>query len=429
MELNTRLDRDRFTWMSRDLTSSDRASMLVEVTAPALPHQERTVPTNLVVVLDRSGSMGGARIEQAKKALCAVVDQLAPGDTFGLVTFDDQVEVPVPAGPVIDRDAVKRRINAVAARGMTDLSAGLVRGLKEARRIEALEGVRVLLVSDGHANAGVTDPVVLGRRTAEFLEHRITTSTLGMGLGYDETVLDEIARQGSGNEHFAQEADAAAAAIGAECGELLGQRFLSCRLTVALGNGVREVRVLNEVASREVEGGVQIELGSFSPEQTKSLVLQFDPKRAPKPGRRKVAGVRFTYVLADDLTDHAVSHTVWAHIAGPDDRPGKVDRDVMAEVVFQGVQRHKRRATDALQYGDLEAARRRYARALRTIRRHLPEVPRNRRSEFEADLAFIGDALARLDAPTSDGVAFIGKSMTASLAHNSRTRDRRRPSA
>lgn len=426
MELNTRLDRDRFTWMAPHLTTSDRASLLVEVTVPPLPHSGRVVATNLVVVLDRSGSMSGAPLDHAKRALCDVVDRLAPTDTFGLVAFDNAVDVVVPAGPVADRDQLKAMINRVDAGGSTDLAAGLVRGLKEARRLESTDGVRVLLVSDGHANHGVTDPEVIGRRAGQFVYDRITTSVLGMGLGYDEVLLESVARRGAGNNYFAAEVGDAVEAIAAECGELLAQRFLSVRLSVTMGNGVKEARVLGDLSHRPIADGVQIELGGFMPEQTRSVVLQFDPKQATKPGRRKVATVRVTYVLADDLEDYSVSHTVWAQVAGPNDRPAKIDREVAAEVVFQEVQRHKRRATDALQAGDLEAARRRYERALRSIRRHWPDIPRERRPEFELDILFIQSALERLEEPTTDGLEFVRKSMSANLALTMRTRDRRR---
>ena len=427
MELNTRLDRDRFTWMSRNLTTSDRASLLVEVTAPPLPRSERVVSTNLVVVLDRSGSMSGDPLEHAKRALCDVIDRLAPTDTFGLVTFDNQVDVVVPAGPVADRDKLKERVRSVTAGGSTDLASGLVRGLKEARRLEAVDGVRVLLVSDGHANHGVTDPDVIGRRAGQFIDNRITTSVLGMGLGYDEVLLESISKRGAGNNYFAQEVGDAVEAIAAECGELLAQRFLSVRLAVTMGNGVKDVRVLGDLNIRPVDDGVLVELGSFTADQMRSVVLQFDPKQATKPGRRKVATVRLTYVLADDLEDYSVSHTVWAQVAGPNDKPAKIDRDVMAEVVFQGVQRHKRRATDAVQAGDIDAARRRYERALRNIRRHWDSIPRERRPEFERDITFIEDALERLREPTYDAMQIVGKAMTANLSVNMRTRDRRRP--
>ncbi|MCD9198322.1 vWA domain-containing protein [Aeromicrobium wangtongii] len=424
MELNTRLDRDRYTWMSP--APSDRASMLVEITSPELPRSEHPVPTHLVVVLDRSGSMDGAPLDHAKDALCDVVDRLAPTDTFGLVTFDNQVDVIVPAGPVTDRGQLKARIRAISAGGSTDVAAGLVRGLKEARRLETTEGARVLLVSDGHTNHGVVDAAVIAQRAGQFLEHRITTSVLGMGLGYDEMLLESIAKSGAGNNYFAQESGDAVEAIAAECGELLAQRFLSVRLSVTLGNGVKDLRVLGDLNARPNEAGVVVELGSFTADQMRSVVMQFTPKQATKPGRRKVATVRVSYVLADDLQDYSVSHTVWANVAGPNDRPAKVDREVMAEVVFQGVQLHKRRATDAVQSGDLEAARRRYERALRMIRRHWAEIPLERRAEFEQDRAFIEKSLRRLDEPTADDMRFIGKAMTANLSMSMRTRDRRR---
>ncbi|NRQ50416.1 vWA domain-containing protein [Aeromicrobium stalagmiti] len=430
MELNTRLDRDRFTWMSRDLTAGDRASMLVEVTAPPLPRSERVVATNLVVVLDRSGSMSGDPLEHAKRALCDVIDRLAPTDTFGLVTFDNTVDVVVPAGPVTDRTRLKALVQSVRPGGSTDLAAGLVRGLKEAHRLEATDGVRVLLVSDGHANAGVTDPDVIGRKAREYLDQRISTSALGMGLGYDEVLLEAVSRSGAGNNYFAQEVGDAVAAIGAECGELLAQRFLSVRLSVVPGNGVKDVRVLGDLNVRSTDDGVQIELGSFTAEQTRSVVLQFDPKQAPKPGRRKVATVRLTYVLADDLGDYSTSQTVWAKVAGPNDRPARIDRDVAAEVIFQGVQRHKRRATDALQVGDIDAAKRRYERALRSIRRHWDTIPRERRPEFEKDRALIESTLAGLEIDSGPmAVSYASKRMSADIAGNMRTRDRRRPNA
>ena len=121
------------------------------------------------------------------------MDRLGPKDSFGLVLFDDQIEIAVPAGKVRDRDVIKHAIKQVEARNSTDLGSGLIRGIQEARRLKSKSGVRVLLISDGHANVGVTDPAVLARHVGGFVEHRITTSTLGMGLGYDELLLSAIA--------------------------------------------------------------------------------------------------------------------------------------------------------------------------------------------------------------------------------------------
>lgn len=427
MELNTHVSQDRFFWMKSDLGSKDRAAVIIDVEAPAVAGRKDAAPTNLVVVLDRSGSMSGDRLAHARKALCDIVERLSPSDTFGLVTFDDEVEVNIPAGPVTDREAIQRVIKAITPRGSTDLAAGLVRGLQEARRLESLAGVRVLLVSDGHANVGVTDADVVGKFAAKQLEHRITTSTLGMGLGYDEILLSAIARQGAGNEHFAEEADTAAGVIAKECGELLSQRFLSCRLTVTPANGVTGMRVLNEATMRELADGVQIEMGGFQPEQLRSLMVQFSPKQATRPGRRKMATLRLDYVLADDLSDHSVSHTVWAQVAAETDVAPVVNRDVMAELAFQRAQRHKRHGMEALnRYRDGEAEHS-FKEAIRILKKALPNVPRNRRDEFKADIQFIEQMRHRALAPTAmlADRAFAAKAMSAQITGSSRYRGRR----
>lgn len=386
MELTTRLDRNRYHWLVPDVENTDPAALLVEVTTPPLTTAERRVPASLVVVLDRSGSMGGDRLEHAQKALCDVVDRLCPSDVFGLVTFDGDVEVPIPAGPVTDPERLKSVIGSIHARGSTDLAAGLVRGLKEARRLESETGVRVLLISDGHANAGVTDPAIIGPKVAEFVDARITTSCLGVGLGYDEALLDVIAREGTGDMHFAAEADTAAGSVAQECGELLGHRFLQCRLTVSPGNGVGPVSLLNDLAHQTMPNGdLVIQLGHLASDQSRSLVMLFGAKRAPKPGRRKVAALRVAYTLADDLSDGSTSQTVWAQIASPTDRPGKVDRDVTSEVLFQRIQHSKAVASRALRLDGVEGAKTAYRRIVRAVTRHWADIPRDRRPEFQAE--------------------------------------------
>src|SRR6185369_11760504 len=116
-------------------------------------------PAALVVVIDRSGSMAGARLEGAKTALHALVDRLDPTDQFGVVVFDDTAQVAIPAGPLHDKASAHRAIDAIHPGGCTDLSAGYLRGLQEVRRVAASGAApgakHVLLVSDGHANAGV----------------------------------------------------------------------------------------------------------------------------------------------------------------------------------------------------------------------------------------------------------------------------------
>ncbi|MCX4427213.1 vWA domain-containing protein [Streptomyces mirabilis] len=103
----------------------------------------------------------------AKTALKDLVDRLRPDDNFGPVAFDDQAQVVAPAGPLTDKDAVKSAIAGLRPGGSTNLSPGYLRGLQEAERVAADAGATVLLISDGHANCGVTDPEILGEKADE----------------------------------------------------------------------------------------------------------------------------------------------------------------------------------------------------------------------------------------------------------------------
>src|ERR1044072_4601448 len=128
------------------IEGDEELSALVELTAPESPQKDHEpTPSTLIVVLDRSGSMGGGRLEGAKQALLTLVHRLSPTDRFGLVTFDDEVRVEVPAAAVADKQAVKVRIEHIRPGGCTNLSAGYLRGLQEARRVAAEEGATVLL--------------------------------------------------------------------------------------------------------------------------------------------------------------------------------------------------------------------------------------------------------------------------------------------
>lgn len=150
----------------------------MEITAPQPPEEPARTSATLQVVLDRSGSMRGAgKLDGAKRPLLALVDRLDSSDSFGLVSFDKQARLEIPAGPLHDKDAARARIAALQTGGSTDLSSGLLRGIQGARRASADSGATLLLISDGHANQGVTDYARLTARGA--YRHGVGISTLG----------------------------------------------------------------------------------------------------------------------------------------------------------------------------------------------------------------------------------------------------------
>ena len=130
MDINALLDVDLVA-----VESEDHLSVLLELTAPGARLRSSKAPEQLQVVLDRSGSMSGERLDAAKDALESLIARLDPTDNFGLVTFDDEVAVPIPAGPLADKHAAREAIRSVWPGGMTNLSGGYLRGIQEARRV------------------------------------------------------------------------------------------------------------------------------------------------------------------------------------------------------------------------------------------------------------------------------------------------------
>ena len=116
-------------------------------------------PVNLALVIDRSGSMRGDRLEKAKMAALMVVDKLGPEDVLSVVAFDSSVEVLVPAGKVKDPEMIRRTIMAISDNGQTALYDGVNTGLGQIREHLVKTHVnRLILLSDGQANVGPSSP-------------------------------------------------------------------------------------------------------------------------------------------------------------------------------------------------------------------------------------------------------------------------------
>ncbi|MFM8922109.1 MAG: vWA domain-containing protein, partial [Candidatus Nanopelagicaceae bacterium] len=214
--------------------TTDRVSLMVDLTAPIGDAQKSRPGQAVQVVLDRSGSMSGDRLRSAKESILKLLDRLAPQDSFGLVAFDDQALVIAPIRTMADHDlnALKKVIRELNTGGSTDLSAGYFMGLRELARVNTNNGATLLLISDGHANAGIKDPNELHDVATKSATTKITTSTIGIGDGYDENILESIARGGGGQHRFAFTIDEAVGAIAAEVNDLLEKSAVNAVLRV-----------------------------------------------------------------------------------------------------------------------------------------------------------------------------------------------------
>jgi Ca-activated chloride channel family protein len=160
---------------------------------------------DMVIVLDRSGSMGGEKIADARQAALNLLSSLSARDRFGLVTYSDGVQRLsnlVKVTPV-NRERLRSIINRISAGGATNLGAGLKEGINLLQSARENGNVRkVILISDGLANRGIVDPVSLGNMAAISVEKEFAVSTVGVGSNFNEHLMTLIADRAGGNYYY-----------------------------------------------------------------------------------------------------------------------------------------------------------------------------------------------------------------------------------
>jgi len=222
-------------------------SVLLRVSADpaALPPAGPRPNLNIAVVIDRSGSMSGRPLEEAKRCAKAIVDRLGDRDRMSVVAYDNNAEVIYPSMPVRDREAVRSSIDRIITGGSTALHDGWHLGATQvARHFRAEEVSRVLLLSDGVANHGLTDTDRISGHCADLAASGITTSTYGLGLNFNEDLMTRMAQDGQGQAHYGQTADDLMEPFQTEFDMLAALAARRLRLSLSTSPGMR-VRPLN----------------------------------------------------------------------------------------------------------------------------------------------------------------------------------------
>ena len=258
--------------------------LMFEVTAPEAPADENQLarePKGIVFVIDRSGSMGGGRLELVKQTITDMIPRLEPTDYLSVVTFDDDHRVELPYLQIKDvrMAELRKRIGEIYPGGSTNLEGGYREGLRQAAKAPAGVETTIVLLSDGQANSGSIDPVDLGRLAANATEHLITTSTLGIGEGYDETILNAMSVSGGGNHFAAYRLVEAVDGLNDEFDGLLKKTIANLKVEIeALGQFIHQdflVRKVNYLRDFQTfPGRATANLGDLASKEEKNFVFE-----------------------------------------------------------------------------------------------------------------------------------------------------------
>jgi Ca-activated chloride channel family protein len=269
------------------------ALLLITISAPIGKIERR--PVNLGVALDRSGSMSGEPLAIAKAALGQFVDQLLPEDRLTVVAFDD-VAVPIVSGQkATDKTAIRNAIAGIDVGGMTNLSAGwLAVSENVALAADPDTYSRIVLLSDGLANAGITAHDRLADIAIGFRKRGIATTAVGVGAGYDDEVLSLISAQSGGNLHHLDTLDGVGQILASEFEELISLYAQNIVLEIAPDSSVIDMNVLSGYPVQTRPGGVSIACGDIVAGDDRYVLLRFRCAAQPD-GSHQLTGITLKY--------------------------------------------------------------------------------------------------------------------------------------
>jgi Ca-activated chloride channel family protein len=343
------------------VSDPDERFLEIEVVAPErgfMPAPRRRPRLNIALVVDKSGSMAEARkIDFVREAAHRLVDQLQPGDRFALVAYDDRVDVPIPSEAFEDRRHAHRVIDGIRPGGATNLGGGLVEGFRQVRRRYDPDGInRVLLLSDGLANRGITSPDELSRIAAGEGEDGLSVTTFGVGYEFNEDLLSGLAESGRGTYYYIDQAQRIPDMLAREFSTLQNVYASDVEITIEVHAEVVIHEVLGYRFRRDGNRYI-VNVGSLSAGERRRVMCRVAPPRWGR-GSHRIGQVRVRYQLPGEKRPLSSSQEL--HLKWLDDRK-EVSREMNRDVsersaVFQANSARQKAAT-LVDKGDVAGAK------------------------------------------------------------------------
>ncbi len=325
---------------------------------------------NLSLVIDRSGSMAGDKIDYTRQAAQLLVQNLGMRDILSVVLYNDKVETLLLPEPVRRKDAINDQIGRIRPGGTTNLSGGWLEGCTLVAKNHQVERLnRVILISDGLANRGVTDPKQIVEMVAQKRATGVSTTTMGLGADFNEDLLMEMASAGGGAYYFIESAEVTPAIFNEELRGLLSLVGQNLTVQVETGVYVSSVDQLNAYPTEHDGAQTTYRLGDLFGSEVKAIVLALHVGPVLMPGEYTLANIRFGYeALGEGGTEHkAFTLPLTLRVVEADDKPRAVNADVRRNVLLLKAARARRKAVELADKGQ-------YNDAARVLREMVAEI-------------------------------------------------------
>lgn len=282
--------------------------LMARVVSGEAIHQQKRRPLNLSLVVDKSGSMAGDKIDYTRQAAQFLVQNLGVNDTLSIVLYNDTVETLLMPEKVQRKDAISQKISEIKPSGTTNLSSGWLEGCKlVAQNLNTPSVNRVILMSDGLANRGVTDKTQLVNMAQQKFGEGVSTTTMGLGTDFNEDLMMEMASAGGGAFYFIESPEVTPQIFQEELQGLLNVVAQNLVIGVLPANGVNIAGQLNAYAMKFDGAYTTFRLGDVFAEEIKALVLELTLPPLPE-GSHKIVNLRFEYdeLRENNTTQHHI---------------------------------------------------------------------------------------------------------------------------
>lgn len=375
--------------------SQDKNYLKVSLTGVKFESDKR-IPINLALVIDRSGSMSGNRIEKAREAAILAINMLNEDDTISVVAFDSDAEIIIPATKVTNKQRLINQINNnVTARGGTALFAGLSKGINQVKKQLSKDKVnRIILLSDGQANVGPSSVGELSELAVIAAKKNIAITTFGIGADYNEVLMSTIASYSDGNHVFVDNTLDLENVFVREFKDVMSVVAQDVVINIQLKEGVKPVRLLGRDGSIK-DNQVTVKMNQLYSNQEKYLLLEVIPSKGNTGEDKTLAQIELKYDnLLTNETENETQQVKIGYTNKPEVVKDSVIEDVVAETEIQKVTLENEKALEMYNAGDKAAAQK------------MLEDNRNRLMSISASMSSdSSDAKARLSQQASKNKA------------------------
>jgi Ca-activated chloride channel family protein len=358
----------------RPSVRSDRYA-LAHVEAPVRSTPTARPAVTVALVLDRSGSMADAKLTLARRAVEQALRGLEPRDRFSLVVYDDRIDVLVEstAASAEAKKLALSRLAAVEARGSTNLTEGWLRGCEQVGAALEPDVVgRVLLLTDGLANVGITDPAEIEHHAEELRRRSVATTTFGVGADFDERLLQAMARAGGGHFYFIATPAHIPDYLASELGEALEVTAREAVLEVETTAGMVIEPLSGHTAEQAAPGVLRVHLGDLVSGQELDVVLRLN---FPRGAAGESAAATFCVRDRDGALPGRTERLVFDYADHRTNDLQPRERDVDRVVANMYAARVRQEAIALNRRGDFRAASQALLAVARRIRTYAGDDP------------------------------------------------------